>query len=47
MSEKVGLMMDLLVGLGSYYKKIDQKYDNSEFNKNIMKATHFSLQMWQ
>lgn len=40
------MKIDLLVGLASYQKKIEEKTENAEFSKNMLKATHFSLQMW-
>lgn len=39
--------MDLLVALSTFDKRIDEKHDNSELNKNILKAAHFSLQLWE
>jgi hypothetical protein len=38
--------LDLLLGLANYEKKIECSPDVGELSKNILKATHFALQIW-
>lgn len=37
--------ISLLLGLISYDKKFEEKMDYNEMSKNILKSTHFSLQI--
>jgi hypothetical protein len=45
-AEQVQLRLDLLLGLANYEKKIECSPDVGELSKNILKATHFALQIW-
>ena len=40
------MRMNLLIGLANYDKKIEEKAESPDASKNILKAAHFSLQMW-
>jgi hypothetical protein len=37
--------ISLLLGLVNYDKRFEEKFDYAEMSKNILKCTHFSLQI--
>jgi hypothetical protein len=44
-AETMNTRISLLLGLACFDKRFEEKFDYSEMNKNILKCTHFSLQI--